>query len=106
MAALKIQPSQLGKVPKGTLEKQVLGCWLCRHTTAGRRWVSGRLSMGDESRVTRGIRWVNGSDDPEVARLKRRLEIVLKGDAARTVQATRLQPILHRLGQMIEMGEE
>ena len=50
--------------------------WLCQHTTARRRWVSERLVMGDESRVTQAIGRVKRERQPELERLKRRLEQV------------------------------
>ena len=47
---------------------------MCQHTTARRRWVSERLEMGDESRVTQAIRQVKRNLHPELARMKKRLE--------------------------------
>ncbi len=55
--------------------------WLCQHTTARWRWVSERLGMGDESGVTQAIGRVKRDGQPELARLKRRLEQVYKGDS-------------------------
>jgi hypothetical protein len=54
----------------------VLAWWLCQHTTARRRWVSERLGMGDESRVTQAIGRLKRKGRPELERLKRRLEQV------------------------------
>jgi hypothetical protein len=56
--------------------KEVLAWWLCQHTTARRRWVSERLGMGDESRVTRAIGRLKRKGQPKLERLKRRLEQV------------------------------
>jgi hypothetical protein len=53
-----------------------LAWWLCQHTTARRRWVSERLGMGDESRVTQAIGRLKRKGPPELERLKRRLEQV------------------------------
>jgi hypothetical protein len=53
---------------------------LCQHTTARRRWVSERIGMGDESRVTQAIGWVKREGQPELERLKRRLEQVYESD--------------------------
>ena len=50
--------------------------WLCQHTTARRRWVCERLAMGDESRVTQAIGRLKRKGQPELERLKRRLEQV------------------------------
>ena len=54
--------------------------WLCQHTTARRRWVSERLGMGDESRVTQAIGRVKRAGQPGLARLKRRLEQVYENN--------------------------
>ena len=45
-------------------------------STARRRWVSERLGMGDESRVTQAIGRVKRDGPRELKRLKRRLEQV------------------------------
>lgn len=55
LAALGLAEGQLVETRKGAWEKEVLAWWLCQHTTARRRWVSERLGMGDESRVTEAI---------------------------------------------------
>src|ERR1035437_5793735 len=61
---------------KGAWEKEVLAWWLCQHPTARRRWVSERLGMGDESRVTQAIGRLKRKGQPALERLKRRLEQV------------------------------
>ena len=58
----------------GALGKRVLAWWLCQHTTVRRRWVSERLGMGDESRVTQAIRRVERADEPGTERLKAELK--------------------------------
>ena len=73
---LKRGRKELAETRKGAWEKEVLAWWLCRHTTARRRWVSERLEMGDESRVTQAIGRVKRERQPELERLKRRLEQV------------------------------
>jgi hypothetical protein len=60
----------------GAWEKEVLAQGLCQHTTARRRWVSERLGMGDESRVTQAIGQLKRKGPLELERLKRRLEQV------------------------------
>jgi hypothetical protein len=55
-------------------EKEVLAWWLCQHTTARRQWVSERLGMGDESRVTQPIGRLKRKGQPTLERLNRRLE--------------------------------
>jgi hypothetical protein len=57
-----------------TVEKQVVAWWLCQHTTARRRRVSGRFGMGDESRATQAIRWVKQEAQAGMQELQRRLE--------------------------------
>ncbi len=60
----------------GAGEKAVLAWWLCRHTTARWRWVSERLGMEDESRVTQAIGRVQRGAPRQLARMKSRLERV------------------------------
>jgi hypothetical protein len=67
---------QLAETRKGAREKELLAWWLCQHTTARRRWVSERLGMGDESRVTQAIGRLKRKGPPELERLKRRLDQV------------------------------
>ncbi len=60
---------------KATPEKQALAWWLCQHTTVTRRWVSQRVAMGDESRVTKAIRYLKNDRVGEWRRLKERLAL-------------------------------
>ena len=76
LAALGLAEGQLAERRKGAWEKEVLAWWLCQHTTARRRWVSERLGMGDESRVAQAIGRLKRKGQPELERLKRRLEQV------------------------------
>jgi REP element-mobilizing transposase RayT len=69
---LGVAGGSLAERPKGMAEKQVLAWWLRRRTTMGRRWVSERLWMGEESRVSRAVRLVETSRDDELASLKQR----------------------------------
>ena len=55
LAALELEASRLAQTRKGAWGKELLAWWLCQHTAARRRWASGRLGMGDESRVTQAI---------------------------------------------------
>jgi len=77
LSALKIRSSHLAEARKGMREKQVLAWWLCQHTTVRRRWVSERLAMGDESRVTQAIRSIKGTRLPAMEGLKKRLGMLL-----------------------------
>ena len=87
LAALELTAGQLVETRKGAWEKELLAWWLCQHTTAclrrsgrgrqaRRRWVSERLGMGDESRVTQAIGRLKRKGPPKLERLKRRLEQV------------------------------
>jgi REP element-mobilizing transposase RayT len=73
LKALGLDGQKLAEKPKGMAEKQVLAWWLRQRTTAGRRWVSERLSMGEESGVSKAIRLVKESRAGELNRLKQRL---------------------------------
>jgi REP element-mobilizing transposase RayT len=74
LLALELSDAGLAQQPKARLEKRLLAWWLCEHTTARRRWVSQRLFMGDESRVTQAIRRVKREAHPELTRLREKLE--------------------------------
>jgi hypothetical protein len=76
LAALGLAEVQLAETREGAWEKEVLAWWLCQHTPARRRWVSERLGMGDESRVTQAIGRLKRKGQPELERLKRRPEQV------------------------------
>ena len=76
LVVLGVDGQRLVEQPKGMAEKQVLAWWLRQRTTAGRRWVSKRLWMGEESGVSKAIRRVKESRAGKLNRLKQRL---LKG---------------------------
>jgi putative transposase len=76
LVALGLDGRRLAEKPKGMAEKQVLAWWLRQRTIAGRRWVSERLCMGEESGVSKAIRRVKESHGGELNGLKQRL---LKG---------------------------
>ena len=76
LRALRVRTEELERAPKNQREKQVLAWWLRQRTTVGRRWMSQRLWMGEESGVTRAVRWVKANPDAELKRLKAQL---LKG---------------------------
>ena len=73
MAALGLEARELKRRPKNLREKQALAWWLRQRTTVGRRWISERLGMGEESGVTRAVRTLKGSRTGELERMKRRL---------------------------------
>ena len=60
--------------PKGLAEKQVLAWWLRGRTTMGRRWISERLGMGEESGVSRAVRKVKVGRAGKPRTLNRRLQ--------------------------------
>jgi len=74
LEVLGMEGVDLGQAAKGMAEKQVLAWWLSRRTTVRRRWVSERLGMGDESRVSQAIRRVQQPADPGLARMKKKME--------------------------------
>jgi len=80
LVALGLDGQRLAEKPKRMAEKQVLAWWLRQRTTAGRRWVSERLQMGEESGVSKAIRLVKQSSDIELNRLKQRLMKSLKDE--------------------------
>ncbi|MGO8926453.1 MAG: hypothetical protein ACLQU3_06125 [Limisphaerales bacterium] len=82
LAAMGLAEAQLAETRKGAWEKEVLAWWLCRRTTARRRWVSERLGMGDESRVKQAIGRLKRKGQPELERPKRRLEQVYEPQSA------------------------
>ena len=73
MEVLGLKAEGLAGRHKGAAEKQVLAWWLRGRTTMGRRWVSERLRMGEESGVSRAVRWVEAGRGGELKRLKERL---------------------------------
>lgn len=73
LAALGLPAAGLAERPKGLAEKQVLAWWLRGRTTMGRRWISARLGMGEESGVSRAVRRVQAGKDGKLKSLKRRL---------------------------------
>jgi hypothetical protein len=73
----------------GLAEQPVLAWWLRQRTIVGRRWVSRRLSMGDESGVTKAIQRVKRSRDGKLNQLKQRLQD-LNDDSEKSKQADRM----------------
>jgi hypothetical protein len=76
LSQLDLQPRSLKTMAKGADEKQVLA-WLLRTRTAvSRRWVSERLGMGDESRVTQAVVAVRRARRGRLRKLKERIQFV------------------------------
>jgi hypothetical protein len=79
LVVLGLDARRLSETPKGTAHKQVLAWWLRQRTTVGRRWVSERLGMGEESGVTRAVRRVNKSREAELENMKALLRKAIGG---------------------------
>ncbi len=69
-----LKEGDLAGMAKGAKEKQVLAWWLRKRTVVSRGWVSRRLEMGDESRVTQAVAAVRRTRDREVLAWRGRLE--------------------------------
>jgi len=74
LRVLEVARESLRTMAKGAAEKRVLAWWLRRQTTVSRRWISERLFMGEESRVTHGAREMERTTDPKLTGWKQRLE--------------------------------
>ena len=66
LTVVGLKEGDLAGRPKGAKEKQVLAWWLRKRTVVSRGWVSRRLQMGDESRVTQAVAAVAHTRDREV----------------------------------------
>jgi hypothetical protein len=84
---LGLEGQRLVEKPKGMVEKPVLAWWLRQRTTAGRRWGSKRLWMGEESGVSKAIRLVKKSRAGKMNSLKQRLLKGLNDGAEKEKQA-------------------
>ena len=72
--ALGLGDKDLVTLAKGAREKQVLAWWLRKRTVASRAWISGRLGMGDESRVTQAASLIRRAKDRKTGTLRKQLE--------------------------------
>ena len=70
---LEVEAGSLAKQPKGMAQKRVLVWWLRGRTTTGRRWVSERLWMGDESAESRAVRLLQAGRAGELQSSTQRL---------------------------------
>lgn len=73
LKALGVAGQKLVQLPKGAPEKQALAWWLRRETSVSRQWISERLKMGDESRVSQATRLVQAGRDAKLKGLQKRL---------------------------------
>jgi len=74
LAVMELKENDLAGLVKGAKEKQVLAWWLRKRTVVSRAWVSRRLRMGDESRVTQAVATVRRANDRQMLGWRRRLE--------------------------------
>jgi hypothetical protein len=74
LAGIGLAEAELAGLPKGAPEKQVLAWWLRKRTVVSRGWISRRLHMGDESRVTHAVAGVARAGDRRVARWRKQLD--------------------------------
>jgi hypothetical protein len=76
LAILGLDIEDLRKLPKGAPEKQALAWWLRERTTVSRRWLSERLRMGHESRVTQAVAAVKRASAGALLSLREQLQQV------------------------------
>jgi REP element-mobilizing transposase RayT len=74
LAVIGLGEGDLAGLAKGAKEKQVLAWWLRKRTAVSRGWVSRRLQMGDESRVTQAVAAVERTRDRDVVTWRAQLE--------------------------------
>ena len=74
LAVMGLTEDDLDGLGKGAEEKQVLAWWLRKRTVVSRNWVSRRLQMGDESRVTQSVAAVRRTNDRRILEWRRKLE--------------------------------
>ena len=70
---LGLKAEELQALPKGAAEKAVLAWWLRQRTTVTLRWMSQRLDMGHDTRVTQAVSWVARRPARKMAALGDRL---------------------------------
>ncbi|MBI3985609.1 MAG: hypothetical protein HY343_01700, partial [Lentisphaerae bacterium] len=74
LARLDLTQERLRALKKGDKRKQAMAWWLKRQTSVGADWIAGHLVMGYRTSVSQANRLVEQGDDPELNRLKRKLE--------------------------------
>ena len=74
LAVIGLGEGNLAGLAKGAKEKQVLAWWLRKRAPVSRAWVSRRLQMGDESRVTQAVAAVERTRDRDVVTWRAQLE--------------------------------
>jgi hypothetical protein len=74
LTAYGLADASLSTLRKNDKRKQVLGWWLSRQTCVGSDWISGRLVMGHRTSVSKASGLVERGRDPEINRLRRKLE--------------------------------
>ena len=71
--ALGLAESDLVRLRKLDIRKQVLAWWVRSQTMVGNRWLAQRLRMGDEGSISKAVRDISRSGSPAVLRLKKSL---------------------------------
>jgi putative transposase len=73
MKALGLTPSDLAQLPRGAPQKVALAWWVRRQTTVSLRWLSERLVMGHDTRVTKAVSRMNRKPGRKLEPLRRTL---------------------------------
>ena len=69
-----LSPPDLPKLRKNDPRKQAVAWLLRKRTTARNRWLSERLAMGHETRVSQSVRAVAQAENGELLALRQVLE--------------------------------
>jgi len=65
---------EMRMLKKGDKRKQALGWWLRRQTCADAGWISATLRMGHRTSVSKAVRQMENTRDPERALWRQTLE--------------------------------
>lgn len=74
MVGIGMAKADFTHLPKGAPEKQALAWWLRKRTVVSRGWISRRLHMGDESRVTQAVAANHRTKDRRALKLQQSLD--------------------------------
>ena len=58
---------------KGDLRKGLVAWYLSKNTSVGQKWIAKRLGMGDSSNVSRAVRLLRRTEDPEMLEWREKL---------------------------------
>jgi hypothetical protein len=79
LEALGLHAEDLCRTRKSDGRKQLLAWLVRRQTTMRNKWISQELQMGHEINVSRAVSRVARGEDKELMRLKKRVEVAIKG---------------------------